>query len=124
MITSERIKNFVYETDVVLEKGGAAALLFRVQPKASGFYCANIGGDGSMKLWMPGKDLKVVAAGIQRNQTYHLKVEMREDHIQVYLDGTLMINVNDSTYSDGCLGLNVFAGRGVFQHLYYQELRN
>jgi hypothetical protein len=68
MISSDQVHNFVYETDVVLELGGAAALLFRVQPNTSGFYCANIGGDRSIKLWRPGKDIAVVPAGIERNR--------------------------------------------------------
>jgi hypothetical protein len=122
MVSSDQIQNFVYESDVVLEEGCCVALMFRKQPNTHGFYCANIAEGGSMKLWRPGKDLQVVPADIERNQTYHLKVEVREDHIQVYLDGTLMIDVEDSTYSDGYLGLNVFEGKGVFQHLYYQPL--
>jgi hypothetical protein len=123
MVSSEEIINFVYETDVVIEEGGAAALMFRVQSNASGFYCAFIDAyDKSVKLWRTETAIKVVPADIERNRTYHLKVEMREDYIKVYLDGKLMFDVNDSTYSDGCLGLNVFAGRGVFQNLYYQAL--
>lgn len=118
-LSSNIADNFSYETNLSIEDGVAAALVFRASDNASGFYCANIDISGFVKLWRPGKDIKVEPTDIQRNRLYHLKVTTSGDNIKVFLDGKLMMDVIDSTYASGYLGLNVFCGTGLFQNVNY-----
>jgi levanbiose-producing levanase len=40
----------------------------------------------------------------------------------VFLDGTLIIDVTDTTYTNGHVSLNVFGGRAAYQDTYAREL--
>lgn len=113
-------EDFIYEADLCLEEGVAAALVFRATPDASGFYCANIDISGFVKLWRPGKDIAVTHTEIRRKEMYHLMVNVSDDRIQVFLDGKQMVDVRDNTYSSGLLGLNIFYATGVFQNVNYR----
>lgn len=119
ILSSNVADDFTYEADLSIEHGIAAALVFRSTPNASGFYCANIDISGFVKLWRPGKDIQVTYTEIERNKTYHLKVITSGENIKVYLNGNLMADVKDDTYSNGLLGLNVFYGTGLFQNVNY-----
>jgi uncharacterized repeat protein (TIGR01451 family) len=46
------------------------------------------------------------------DQWYTLAVEVRGDHIQCYIDGNLLIDVNDSTYSSGTVGMKTYRIKG------------
>lgn len=122
MLSSDEAEDFSYETEVSIRNGIAAALVFRATEQANGFYCANIDMSGIVKLWRPGKDIQIKPTPISRNAVYHLKVVVIKDHIQVYLDGKLMIDVHDDTYSSGRLGLNVFCGKGLFQNTIFERI--
>ncbi|TMV50049.1 hypothetical protein FE783_10820 [Paenibacillus mesophilus] len=122
MLSSNEAADFTYEADVCIEAGIAAALVFRSAPNASGFYCANIDISGFVKLWRPGKDIRVAHTEIKRNTYYHLKVSVSGDNIKVYLDGRMVIDAHDGTYRSGLLGLNIFYGTGLFQNVNYSEL--
>lgn len=121
ILSTTKADDFIYESDLCIEDGIAAALVFRAADNASGFYCANIDISGFVKLWRPGKDIQVTHTEINRNTFYHLKAEVSGDRIQVYLDGRLLIDATDSTYSNGFFGLNVFYGTGLFQHVHYES---
>lgn len=122
ILSSTEAADFTYESDLCIEAGIAAALVFRSAPNATGFYCANIDISGFVKLWRPGKDIRVAHTEIKRNTFYHLKVAVSGDNIKVYLDGRMLIDANDATYRSGYLGLNVFYGTGLFQNVDYSEI--
>jgi uncharacterized repeat protein (TIGR01451 family) len=42
------------------------------------------------------------------NEWYTLAVEVRGDHIQCYIDGTLLMDEYDSTYSSGTIGMKTY----------------
>ncbi|WP_338785564.1 hypothetical protein [Streptomyces sp. DG1A-41] len=44
------------------------------------------------------------------------------DRIQVFLNGERIIDVTDTTYTSGHIGLNVFGGRAAYQDTYAKEL--
>ncbi|MDF2716072.1 MAG: hypothetical protein K0R28_2997, partial [Paenibacillus sp.] len=94
ILSSTEATDFTYESDLCMEDGIAASLVFRAAPNASGFYCANIDTSGFVKLWRPGKDIRVAHTEIKRNTFYHLKVAVTGDNIKVYLDGRMLIDAH------------------------------
>ena len=51
-----------------------------------------------------------------------MKVPVCGDPIQYFIDGELVIDVHDSTYAAGQIGLNVFASTVVFDNIYVRDL--
>lgn len=72
-----------------------------------------------MKLWRPGTTLGLYNTTISPGSTYHLKVVTNGSHITVYLgtSATPIIDVTDSTYTSGLLGLNVWNGSMTAQNV-------
>lgn len=122
ILSSTDAADFIYESDVCIDNGAAAALVFRSAPNASGFYCAAIDVSGYVKLWRPGKDIKISHTEIKRNTFYRLKVMVSGDIIKLFLDGRMMIDVYDGTYQNGYFGLNVFYATALFQNVHYSEI--
>ncbi|XEC96759.1 Ig domain-containing protein [Paenibacillus tarimensis] len=120
IVSNVAAADLTYEADLSIEEGIAAALVFRATADASGFYCANIDISGFVKLWRPGKDIAVKHTEISRKKLYHLKVIASGDHIQVFLDNKQLVDVRDTAYSNGLLGLNIFYATGVFQNVNYK----
>ncbi|GAA3590090.1 glycoside hydrolase family 32 protein [Kribbella ginsengisoli] len=111
--------DFTLEGDVKLVSGTAAALTFRANKDASRHYTANIDADaGVVKLWRPGRDIATHPLAIERGRIYHFKLTAASTAIEVWVDGTLMIDATDTEQSAGQFGLNVFRGTGIFQHLH------
>lgn len=52
---------------------------------------------------------------IRLGATYPVRILAQAGRIQVFLAGSPIIDVTDTRYSTGYLGLNVFGGRAVFQ---------
>ncbi|MBC2580221.1 glycoside hydrolase family 32 protein [Clostridium sp. DJ247] len=112
--------DFTYEGDLkVTGTTEAAGLVFRADADATKFYCANIDASGVVKLWGPGLTPVTANVAIQPNTVYHLKVVTSGSNIQVFFNGetTPVININDSNYTSGRFGINVWNGTGVFQNL-------
>lgn len=110
--------DFVYEGDVTLTQGVAAAISFRATKDASRHYTVNIDADaGVVKLWRPGRDIATFRTPIELGRTYHLTVRAEGSHLQVWFDGSAapVIDAVDDTISSGQFGLNVFHGTGVMQ---------
>ncbi|HXA61984.1 MAG TPA: hypothetical protein VNW94_22780, partial [Streptosporangiaceae bacterium] len=106
--------DFTYEADLSLGNAVAAGLTFRANATATQHYTANINtsGGGQIKLWRPGADLATHSTPITAGKTYHLKVVANGPRLQVYLgsDTTPVIDVTDTAYSTGLLGLSVYNG--------------
>lgn len=63
------------------------------------------------------KALARVPALVRRGTTYPVRVLTEGDRIQVFLNGTRIIDVTDTTYTSGHVGLNVFGEGGVPGHV-------
>ncbi|SEG64954.1 fructan beta-fructosidase [Actinacidiphila yanglinensis] len=119
-LSSSSGTDFRYEADLSLGSAAAAGLTFRADATASAHYTANINtsGGGQIKLWRPGQDIATYATPVDPQKSYHLKVVTSGPRIQVFLgDGTApVIDVTDTTYGSGLLGLNVYDGAMTAQN--------
>ncbi|GIG68957.1 GH32 C-terminal domain-containing protein [Phytomonospora endophytica] len=110
--------DFAYEADVSIVDGRAAALTFRASADVSGHYTVNVDADGYVRLWRPGQVLATVPFAVARDRWYHLKVVAQGARLRVYLDHSPapLIDLSDTAYAGGRLGVNVYAGTGDFQN--------
>lgn len=112
--------DLTYEADLTLDRAVAASLTFRATADLTQHYTANINtsGGGQIKLWRPGRDLATYSTPIAAGQPYHLKAVVVGERIRVYLgDGaTPVIDVVDTSYNSGLIGLNVFSGTATVQN--------
>ncbi|MDT3426985.1 levanbiose-producing levanase [Paenibacillus forsythiae] len=120
--------NFTYEADVKLDRaGGAGSIIFRASADGSSGYYFNIDPNirairlfyklnGSFSSSQVLANLPSTAAS---GTTYHVKIVTSGTNIKVYFDGasTPIIDVNDSTFSSGYFGLNVFGGTASYQNV-------
>ncbi|MDX3660119.1 glycoside hydrolase family 32 protein [Streptomyces sp. ID05-26A] len=115
-LSDHTVRDVVYEGDLSVVTGVAAGLTFRATPEGAG-YTANIDTGGVVKLWRPGRDIAAHATEIVAGRTYHLKVQAVGDRIQLWLNGSPVIDAVDTAYAEGRLGLNVYAATATAQHL-------
>jgi fructan beta-fructosidase len=118
-LSSTTVTDVVYEGDITVVNGVAAALTFRATADASGHYTANVDTTGLVKLWRPGQNLGTYKTPILEGRTYHLKVTATGPHLQIYFGHgpTPVIEATDSTYPSGLLGVNIFRSSAVLQNL-------
>ncbi|MYS91191.1 MULTISPECIES: GH32 C-terminal domain-containing protein [Streptomyces] len=112
------------------DTGGALSLLWRASSDGADAYCLNI--DPDLRVirlvaktdgyFDDAKALARVPSLVRRRTTYPVRILAEGDRIQVFLNGTRIIDVTDTTYSDGHIGLNVFGGRAAYQDTYAKEL--
>ncbi|MEF3305695.1 Ig-like domain-containing protein [Paenibacillus sp. GYB003] len=124
MLSSAEADHVIYECDMSIESAVAAGLVFRASSDAEHFYCVSISPGGSIKLWTPHRVITEKPIDIQKRTEYRLKVVADGDHISVYLDGMAFIDVIDSSYSSGSLGLHVCFGTCFFQDVKYWKTRD
>ncbi|MBO2447891.1 glycoside hydrolase family 32 protein [Actinomadura barringtoniae] len=119
-LSGQSVSDLSYSADLRLDTAEAAGLTFRANADATQHYTANINtsGGGQIKLWRPGRDIATYNTPITRDQTYRLKVNATGPRIQVFLgtSGTPVIDVTDTTYAGGLLGLNVFNGEATLRN--------
>jgi fructan beta-fructosidase len=119
-LSSETGTDFTYEADLSLGTAVAAGITFRANASLNQQYTANINtsGGGQIKLWRPGSDLATYSTPITPDRAYHLKVVAEGFRIRVYLgDGTSpVIDIIDTAYSTGLLGLSVYSGTATAQN--------
>ncbi|MFI9545118.1 GH32 C-terminal domain-containing protein [Streptomyces sp. NPDC052016] len=112
------------------DTGGALSLLWRASSDGTDAYCLNI--DPDLRVirlvaktdgyFDDAKALARVPALVRRGTTYPVRVLTEGNRIQVFLNGTRIIDVTDTTYASGHIGLNVFGGRAAYQDTYAKEL--
>ncbi|WP_149830245.1 GH32 C-terminal domain-containing protein [Streptomyces tailanensis] len=112
------------------DTGGALSLLWRASSDGADAYCLNI--DPDLRVirlvaktdgyFDDAKALARVPALVRRGTTYPVRILTEGDRIQVFLNGTRIIDVTDTTYTSGHIGLNVFGGRAAYQNTYAREL--
>lgn len=125
-IAKETAGNFTYEADMMLgELGGAGSILFRASEDGRSGYYFNL--DPNMKAFRlfykidGGFEERMVIgkvpAFIQPGKTYKVKIEAKGPHIQIYVDGQKIMDVQDGTFAEGHFGLNVFGGQASYQNV-------
>ncbi|MER2260136.1 MAG: levanase, partial [Priestia megaterium] len=111
---------------------GAGALVFRSDEQANNAYAANVDVlNNQVKLIAfrdgIGKDLIIYDDGgkldLKPNTDYHLKVRAEGEHIQVYLDGKLVIDTMDPAFSEGYAGLNVWNSTSLFNEVKFEIVK-
>ncbi|WP_299089659.1 GH32 C-terminal domain-containing protein [uncultured Metabacillus sp.] len=118
--------NFVLEGDLKVDnvtKYGTAGLVFRTNSDATRGYMLNIDPNlNKVRLLDLNSDRTVGMADweIETGKTYHFEVHAMDEQIKVYIDGYTepVIDVNDSAYTSGKFGLNVYNGTAYFQNIY------
>ncbi|OAS21824.1 GH32 C-terminal domain-containing protein [Paenibacillus oryzisoli] len=115
--------NFTYEADVTIRQfQGVGALVFRSNNSGWGSYMLQIdpvGGRIRLKDANGDRELGVYGVSLASNTTYHLKVRAVGSTLEVYWgnNATPVINVNDTSYNGGCLGLQVWNSSMLFQNI-------
>ncbi|MCY9033175.1 GH32 C-terminal domain-containing protein [Bacillus inaquosorum] len=125
ILSSASGSDFTYESDITIKDGngrGAGALMFRSDKDAKNGYLANVDAKHDLVKFFKFENgvASVIAeykTPIDVNKKYHLKTEARGDHFKIYLDDRLVIDANDSTFSEGQFGLNVWDATAVFQNV-------
>ncbi|HEY5833958.1 glycoside hydrolase family 32 protein [Streptomyces sp.] len=132
LMSAESAADLTYEADVRINGTvggkGAAALVFRANSNATQGYVANMdalndvvtlftfNGDGSTTV------LKRHFYSIDLDRTYRLGIRARGTGILVLLDGEVVIDVRDTRYSTGLLGLNVWNSRATLRDITFAPL--
>jgi GH43 family beta-xylosidase len=124
--------NFELESDIKILKGAVDGdLIFRVNEPAIGIdsfkgYVAAINVNGYVELGRSdGKkftSLSKVDLPVNKDQSYRLKVVADGDHVQVYVDGEKKIDLTDSTYSNGQVGVRAVTSNVRFDNFEVRPL--
>ncbi|WP_100406891.1 GH32 C-terminal domain-containing protein [Bacillus solitudinis] len=130
LMTAEVGFDLSYEANIKVtdtESDGAGALVFRANEDATNAYVANVDvRNDVVKLFKfvngQATVLSEFPTTLNTHTNYHLKVEAVGDSIKVYLNNTLVINTNDSTFKGGYFGLNVWDSAAVFQNVMQNPL--
>ncbi|KAK1239407.1 hypothetical protein MKX07_008895 [Trichoderma sp. CBMAI-0711] len=120
--------NFTFEADVTLtNEWGNAGLIFRVSSPAEGAdaykgYYAGISTENNVVLGHASNDwtqISLVDVDIAANKAHHLKVKVRENKIDVYVNDMTKakISTTDSTYASGMDGVRVFDTGATFDNV-------
>ncbi|MCY7781597.1 MULTISPECIES: levanase [unclassified Bacillus (in: firmicutes)] len=125
ILSSASGSDFTYESDITIKDGngrGAGALMFRSDKDAKNGYLANVDAKHDLVKFFKFENgvASVIAeykTPIDVNKKYHLKTQAEGDHFNIYLDDHLVIDANDSTFSEGQFGLNVWDATAVFQNV-------
>ncbi|MGM0874729.1 MAG: GH32 C-terminal domain-containing protein [Bacillota bacterium] len=131
-IAKETGGDFAYEADMMLgESGGAGSILFRASDDGRSGYYFNL--DPNMKAFrlfykIDGRFeermvIGKVPAFIQPGKKYKVKIEAQGPHIQIYVDGQKIIDLQDGTFAEGHFGLNVFGGQASYQNVNVSNMR-
>ncbi|MGP3917515.1 glycoside hydrolase family 32 protein [Nonomuraea sp. 10N515B] len=109
---------------------GALSLLWRASADGNDAYCLNI--DPNLRvirlvakadgMFDDAAALARVPALVRHGTTYPIRILAEGNRIQVFLSDTRIMDVTDTTYTRGHVGLNVFDGRAAYQDTYVKEL--
>jgi Beta-fructosidases (levanase/invertase) len=123
--------NFVYEADVkVTDMKADATLVFRSNEDGWASYMLQIvPAAGLIRLRDAASDAALKEerqVELQAGEIYHLKVIANGSSLRVYWNGQYkpVIDMNDTAYAKGLLGLNVWDGSALFQNIRVSELKS
>nr|WP_100407052.1 glycoside hydrolase family 32 protein [Bacillus solitudinis] len=114
--------NFLYEATIDLSKSenGVGSLVFRADANTKNGYFATLDSLNNTLNIMKIENgnvskLAEKTVSLKTDKNYHVKVSTYDQNIKIYLDGKLIHNVNDSTFSKGQFGLHVSNSSVLFQ---------
>lgn len=125
-MSEQTAENFLYEADIKVSgeegEGGAGSLVFRADQEAKNGYFANIDALHDVVKLMKVEDGNITvlaeeSMNLDTEQTYQLKVDAFDENITVYVDGKLIHDIDDGTFTNGHLGLNVWNSSTLFQNV-------
>lgn len=125
-ISDQTAENFLYEADIKVSgdegEGGAGSLVFRADQQAKNGYFANVDALHDVVKLMKIEDGNITVLAekpmsLDTDQTYQLKVDAFDENIKVYVDDELMHDINDDSFTNGHLGLNVWNSSTLFQNV-------
>jgi hypothetical protein len=104
------VNDFAFQVEMTLFRGDMGGLAFRSNASDSTFYHFYLRADGQYELYVLGAKggLRALASGdlnIDAHQTNLLAVVARGDHIMLYVNNSLIVNVHDDTLRAGTIGL-------------------
>jgi eukaryotic-like serine/threonine-protein kinase len=112
--------NFAFEVQINIVKGDCGGIIFRGDSAKGKFYFFDVCQDGSYRLYMypdySGTNAKELAGGsspaikVGLNQPQLLAVVAQGSALSVYMNKQKIVSVNDTTYSQGQIGLVADAG--------------
>ncbi|MGO4548325.1 GH32 C-terminal domain-containing protein [Paenibacillus sp. 2TAB23] len=128
-ISSVSSNNFIFEADVkITDPKADASLVFRSNEDGWASYMLQIVPHaGLIRLRDAASDnglREERQVTMQKGEIYHLKVIANGSSLKVYWNNQYMpiIHTNDTAYSSGFLGLNVWDGSALFQNMKVSEL--
>lgn len=141
VLASQRGSDFTYSAEIKIKginsgnpkpikQEAAGGLVFRANETATEGYVVNVNAktDNVNLIKYNGNGLSVTLASysttLNTNTTYNLKVTASGSNIKVYLNQTLVIETNDSTYRSGIVGLNVWNAVADFNQVIYSNTTN
>ncbi|NOZ28115.1 MAG: hypothetical protein GXP39_08695 [Chloroflexi bacterium] len=122
---SEGGTNFIYEGTVNLVSGNAVGLTFRSSADGTSSYDVILDAvDGVFKISKrpPYQVLASYSMSVQRNHPYRVKVVVRGNKIEAYLDGVKRLTAVDSTYGNGRFGVMLFRATATYDDLEARRL--
>ncbi|WP_025683104.1 GH32 C-terminal domain-containing protein [Paenibacillus maysiensis] len=130
-MASEQAKDFTYEADVKLsEHGSAGSMLFRANADGSSGYYLNVDPNmKSIRLFYK-KDgrfedqqvLAKVPRFVLPEMFHHIKIVAEGLRIRVDVNGEQVIDLEDGTFTEGHVGVNVFGGQAFYQHVRSEKI--
>lgn len=128
VISNSYYTNFTYESDIkITQSGGNAGLIFRVISSSSGAdslsgYYVGLGTGNYVQLGKENyswTELARVAHSININEVYHLKLIVDDSNIKIYVNDmdTPVINIMDSSFSMGSVGVRVFGVSALYDNI-------
>ncbi|MCM3782782.1 GH32 C-terminal domain-containing protein [Neobacillus mesonae] len=122
--------DFIYEADVLVSDMNADhSLVFRSSEDGWSSYMLQIvPSAGLIRLIDAGNRDGLRAehnTSIVQGEIYHLKVQTEGERIKVFFGGNYkpVIDIVDSTYTTGYLGLHVWDGEAIFQNINVSDLK-
>ncbi|MGG4479263.1 GH32 C-terminal domain-containing protein [Paenibacillus illinoisensis] len=130
-LSDTRAEDFIYEADLLIQDMKAdASLVFRSNDTGWSSYMLQVVPQaGLIRLkdasGKPGALLEEYSVTVESGGIYHLKVKAVGERLQVYWDGGYdpVIDVKDSAYVSGMLGLHVWDGSSLFQNVNVSTMR-
>jgi len=121
--------NFVYQVQMTITAGESGGLLFRVDSTHSKFYYLRVGQNGSFEFGLStGSGIQVLQSGTSLtvksglNQSNLLAVVASGSNIDLYVNHQHIAYFNDSTYSQGQLGVCAEDSSHVTEVIYSDAL--
>ncbi len=131
-VDGKTYSNFVAETDMRLESGGNAGLIFRtsdIEGTVNDFngYMAGIGFEHNRAVAFIGRmqhdwnNLHTTTVNLVPGETYRLRIVATGPILELYINGILAVRTTDETFASGGMGFQVWNADAAFDNLTIAE---